>query len=94
MRAFVIAATVATLAAMPAQAAESSYRAVISVLTTKGTFTRDTIATTRAGVSRTECELRKDVWLEEHGPMFESAVAQLKAQGQRAAFTVECERKE
>ena len=75
-----------------AHGAESRYQAIVSVLDAQGGFERNVIASTRAGLSLVECELRRETWLAEFGAGLESAVAAMKAAGKHAAFSVDCER--
>lgn len=75
-----------------AAAADPLYVATLHILTTKGTYETSVIETTAGGVGFVECDLRKDAWWAEHGPMFEELVADLKTDGQQAGVEVTCER--
>jgi hypothetical protein len=90
------ALTIAVLAvSSPAIAhAQEKFVAVLHLLTTKGTYEKNVITTTADGVSQMECELRREAWLKEFGPMFDMASAQLqKESGKSTAYKVVCEKK-
>jgi hypothetical protein len=84
----------AALASSQTAYAEEKFVAVLHLLTTKGTYEKNVITTTADGVSRMECELRREAWLKEFGPMFDMASAQLqKESGKSTAYKVVCEKK-
>lgn len=76
----------------PTFASDHDYEAVVTILTTNGTIERSVILTTKGGVSRKECNLRRRAWLAEHGDTIKAAQAQFETQGKYSAFEVSCER--
>lgn len=90
--AFGIAATVSCLITAGANCDEPKYVGVVNVIATTGKYERTYIAGTQAGVSLSECELRRDVWLKEVGSLMESATADLRREGKSSGFSTACER--
>lgn len=79
------------LVLVPAAAqAERLYRAEVTILTTAGTADKFHVDGTENGVSRAECELRRDWWMERHGKDFETLAASLRKEGKQAGVRADC----
>lgn len=84
-------ATLLSGASIGCCAADDLYVATLHVVTTKGTYQKMTLKDTENGVSRTECALRREVWLKEFGPYLDSADVTLKKEGKSSSYKVICE---
>ncbi len=94
IRQWVLGSALALLAVSDLHALETKYVAVVSVLTTTGEIQHNFIVGTEKGVSLVECNLRLDVWRDEHEDGYNAAQEQLKAQGKFSSHSSSCERKD
>lgn len=85
-----LALTVAT--ATSPSSADTKYRGIVSLLTTKDDFQQFVLAGTENGVNLTECEMRVAVWKEKNATGFDIAIKTLKEQGKTADLRITCER--
>lgn len=70
------------------------YVAKVHILHTDGTYSEFVLTNTEFGVSRAECDLRMEAWLEENSQLFDMAKEKLKKEGKQSGMSITCERKE
>jgi hypothetical protein len=72
--------------------AEPLYVGVVHLLTTKGTYEKLVIVGTEKGVSKSECELRREVWENDNGRILAKAGSYLKkTEGKSSGHKSSCE---